>query len=538
MTHSTQRARLMASSMITTAALALSASGALAQTAPATSTDAGPAPASTKVQEIVVTGSRIPSANLQSVSPITTVTSKEIKLSGYQRVEDLLNQLPQVTADQGAYLSNGATGTATVSLRDLGPQRTLVLIDGQRLMPGDPGNPVPDVNFIPAGLIDRIEVDADGASAVYGSDAVAGVVNFIMKKNFQGLQIDANYNFFQSDNGNATAQAATRASGFYTPTGNVTDGAAEDVTIIFGANSPDDKGNVEGYLGYRHTDPVLQATRDYSACTLGVSAAKTGFVCKGSSTDALGRFIVYGPNFSVPSGASSAPEYTLDKNHPGNFAPYTGTGLFNYGALNYYQRSDTRYTGGFFAHYDVNSAIQPYASFMFMDDETVAQIAPSGSFGSTYTIPCSDPLLSAQQAQAICGQYGLATGPNSTASNNSVIILRRNVEGGDRQDDLRHTDYRAVVGMKGDLGSGWAYDAFAEYGASILAENYLNDVSKAKMQQALNVVPDANGNPVCAVATGGCVPWNIWSPGGVTQAATNFIGAPGYNEGQTTEQVI
>ncbi|MHB8531019.1 MAG: TonB-dependent receptor, partial [Caulobacteraceae bacterium] len=511
MTKTTTRTRLLASSMISGFALAaLSATGAHAQAAPAAPPPATtPTPGAT-VGELVITGSRIPQPNLTSIAPVTAVTNQELQLTGTTRVEDLVNQLPQVVAEQGAMLANGASGTATVSLRDLGSKRTLVLVDGRRLVPGDPIFPVADLNFIPAALIDRVEVDMAGASAVYGADAVAGVVNFIMKKNFEGVRLDVNYGIYQNENGSSIGQAATTAKGFPTPTGSVWDGQQVDATVIVGANSPDGKGNVEGYVSYRHTDAVLQGARDYSACTLALNKAKTGFACAGSSTDALGRFIVYGPNFSVPAGASSAPEYTLDAANPGNFTAYNGTGLFNYGALNYYLRPDERYTGGFFAHYDVSPMFQPYASFMFMDDHTVAQIAPSGAFGFTYSIPCSDPLLSANEAQAICGQYGLPTGPTSTASNNSVIILRRNVEGGNRQDDLRHTDYRAVIGMKGDLNDNWHYDVYGQYGASILSENYLNDVSKVKLARALDVIPNpatggvggvAVGAPVCASAT-------------------------------------
>jgi len=525
--------------MISGVALAaFSMTAAHAQTAaPAAPADQA-APPATAVQALVVTGSRIPEKNLTSIAPVTTVSNREVQLSGATRVEDLINQLPQVVAEQGAYLANGASGTATVSLRDLGSKRTLVLIDGQRLVPGDPLDPVPDLNFIPAALIDRVEVDTAGASAVYGADAVAGVVNIMMKKNFQGLQLDVNYGFNQNDNNSSGSQAATRAAGFPTPSGNVIDGYTADVSIIFGANSPDDKGNVEAYLDYRHTDPVLQATRDYSACTQALNSARTGFVCRGSETDALGTFIVYGPNFSVPAGAKSAPVYTLDTANPGNLKPFDGTGLFNYGALNYFQRSDERYTGGFFSHYDISPALQTFASFMFMDDNTVAQVAPSGVFGFTYSIPCNDPLLSANELHAVCGQYGLPTGPNSTAVNNSLVLLRRNVEGGDRINELRHTDYRAVIGMKGDIGSGWNYNVYAQYATSLLSESFLNDISKSKLAQSLYAVPGPNGTAVCANLSGGCIPYNIWTPGGVTAAQTDFLSAPGLEEGADTEQVV
>jgi len=521
---------------------AVSATSVYAQAATA------PQPATTDTAaaangELVVTGSRIPQPNLTSIAPVTSVSNAEIKLTGTTRVEDLINSLPQVVAEQGGYLANGASGTATVSLRDLGSVRTLVLIDGRRVVPGDPAFPVPDLNFIPADLIDRVEVDLAGASSVYGSDAVAGVVNFVMKHDFEGLRLDANYGLFQHDNNNSASQAANRAKGFPLPKHDEWDGYTRDVSVIFGANSPDGKGNVEGYISYRSIDPVLQGKRDYSTCTEALNAAKTGFNCSGSGTAAGGQFLVYGPNFTLPAGASSAPDLTLDTAHPGNFRNFAAADVFNFGALNYFQRPDVRYSGGFFAHYDITPMFKPYAQFMFMDDHTVAQIAPSGAFFVTATIPCSDPLLSANELQAICGQYGLPTGPGSTAVNNSVIVAKRNVEGGNRQDDLRHTDYRAVIGVKGDLGDNWHYDAYYQYGASVLAENYLNDVSKVKILRSLNVVPDpVTGAPVCASFLDGtdkkCVPWNLFTPGGVTPAAAAYLNTPGFQEGQTTEQVL
>src|SRR5581483_2581127 len=143
-------------------------------------------------QEVVVTGSRIPAPNLTSTSPINVVSNQDVRLQGTTQVADLLNQLPQVFASMSANISNGGTGTQNVNLRGLGTQRTLVLIDGRRLGPGDPtlnGASSADVDFIPAPLIDHIEVLTGGASAVYGSDAVAGVVNFIMMKNFEGIRL-------------------------------------------------------------------------------------------------------------------------------------------------------------------------------------------------------------------------------------------------------------------------------------------------------------------------------------------------------------
>ena len=141
----------------------------------------------TTLQEVVVTGSRIAAPNAVSISPVTYVSSLDIQQSGITQVADLLNQLPQVFADQGSNIVNGGLGTETVNLRGLNTKRTLVLVDGFRLGYGDPraGGAGSDINQIPAALIDSVEVLTGGASSVYGADAVAGVVNFKLNDHFR-----------------------------------------------------------------------------------------------------------------------------------------------------------------------------------------------------------------------------------------------------------------------------------------------------------------------------------------------------------------
>src|SRR3569623_1495615 len=193
----TVRERLLAATMIGGAALMARSA------APACAADDQPA----QVKEVVITGSRIPQPGLTSSSPLSVINDQEVKLQGTTTAENLVNSLPSVFASYGSEVSNGSTGTATVNLRGLGTQRTLVLIDGKRLMPGDPALPVADLNQIPATLIDRVEVVTGGASAVYGSDAIAGVVNFIMKKDFEGLRLDSQYSIYQHNNDDAGSQA-------------------------------------------------------------------------------------------------------------------------------------------------------------------------------------------------------------------------------------------------------------------------------------------------------------------------------------------
>jgi outer membrane receptor protein involved in Fe transport len=505
------RERLLATTIICGAAMAVAA--------PAFAQDAA-AP-----QEVVVTGSRIPQPNLTSISPVTAVSGAEIKLEGTTRVEDLLNNLPQVFASQGSNIANGSNGTATVDLRGLGAARTLVLIDGKRVVPGDPGSPAVDLNFIPAQLVDRIEVDTGGASAVYGSDAVSGVVNFIMKKNFTGVQLDAQYSFYQHDNDDSSIQSVVKAAGDKYPTGSITDGYATSVSAIVGVSAPDGKGNIEAYATYRSVDAVLEADRDYTACTLAETGGTPPFVCGGSSTTSPPRlYLVKGA--AGATGTNGASYTTVGTGGGTTLTPYTSADAFNYGPYNYLQRPDTRYTFGATGHYEIDPKADVYTQFMFMDDDSVAQIAPGGIFyGTTFTIPCNNPYLTPAEISAFCG------GSTSAATTFQLRPGKRNVEGGGRQSDFRHTDYRLQIGVKGDLDKAWSYDAYVQYGTSSEKTGTLNYFSTSKIAIALN--------PALCAATSGCVLYNLFQGGGstVTPAQLNYIQEPGYTGGTTVEQV-
>ena len=501
---------------------------------------------------IVVTGTRIPQPNLSSASPITVLNNAEVKLQGTARTEDIINSLPQSFASQGSNISNGATGTATVNLRGLGSRRTLVLVNGRRLMPGDPRSPVADINFIPALAVDRIDVLTGGASSVYGADAVSGVVNFVMDTKFEGIRMDAQYSFFDHMNNDNIGgyQAANAARGFTVPTGHTADGGTVDASVVFGAGFDDGHGHITAYATYRRQHSVLQRDRDYSFCTLAdrtpAQAATLGrnFNCGGSATSANGTFFTNTQTFQV------GPNRTfLAGNTPFNFGPY-----------NYYQRPDERYTFGAFADYEISSALHPYMEAMFMDDRSVAQIAPSGDFGNTTTINCDNPLLSAQQRAIACAPANLVGFKAPTAANpagtpptvfidqngnpyfqGNLQILRRNVEGGGRRDDLQHTDYRLVAGMRGDLGGGFSYDASYQYGRVVFAQTYFNDFSVTRIRRALDVVTGPGGTPVCRSTLNGqdanCVPYDIFTPGGVTAAALAYLQTPGFSRGNTQESV-
>ena len=550
--------------------------------------------------DIIVTGSRIPQPNLESAAPVTVVSDQDVKLTGSTRIEDVLNQLPSVGAAQASGVSNGATGTAEVDLRYLGAKRTLALVNGRRLMPGDPNstNQSADINVIPTALIRRVEVLTGGASSVYGADAVAGVVNFILDTNFEGIRFDGNVSFWQhnQDNpsvGNAgnindilNAAAAGGTPGFDIP-GDASDGRQIDGTVTIGAAFDDGRGHAVAYFGYRDVKAVTQDNRDFSTCGIsGGTGAGAAAFCGGSATSAEGNF--FRSDFTNNAGGTT---FTFG---PGRTA-IDGYTLFNFNPYNYFQRPDERYVAGAFADYEISPALKPYLEFMFMDDQTLAQIAPSGDFGNTLTVNCDNPLLGdpadpASAFNVICEPGNLVTGflgtypstniapvgpfdQDTAAPGNQDVaelpftffdaagrtynqgfaqILRRNVEGGPRISDLKHTSYRGVVGTRGDLNPALSYDAYFQYGRTNYTQVYRNEFSISRLNRALNVVNvDPATGAVVPFGTPGavptcrsvldntdpaCVPFDVFG-GTLSPASVNYLNVFGVITGYTSEQI-
>ena len=373
-------------------------------------------------EEITVTGSLIPRPVTEAMSPVSTVEPEEITYSGVTRIEDLVAQMPQVFASQNATVANGASGTATVALRHLGAVRTLVLINGRRTAPGDAWSISPDLNFIPSAMVKRVDVLTGGASSVYGADAVAGVVNFILDTDFTGVRAGMNYAVFQHNNNNNQAQQMNADAGFPYPTGNTMDGDAWNVNIAVGSKFANGKGHASVYIDHRNVDSLLKSERDYTNCSPGAGA--TGPQCSGSSTTPRGRFLSFDPDFG------NTQDYVLTLAEEGgdghSFRDRTGE-VFNYGPFNHMQRPDQKWSAGGFANYEINEHFDVYTEVMFMDDYSEAQIAPTGNFGRTEVINCDNPMLSEQQRDLVCTQQGF--GPTDLAN---VTILRRNLEGNPR----------------------------------------------------------------------------------------------------------
>ena len=482
-----------------------------------------------ELEEITVTGSRIPAQNLISSSPVTTVSREEIAFQGVTRVEDMLNRLPQVYAGQTSTQANGSTNTATVDLRGLGSERTLVLMNGRRLSSGSPlqGGLGADLNQVPSALVERVEVLTGGASATYGSDAVAGVVNFITKTDFEGFALDYQYSFYQSDNGDSEVNALSQAAGFDLPESDVTDGFTTDISIMIGANSSDGAGNVTLYANYRDIHTVLSGYRDWNNCALGGDAGS--FACGGSSTLPSGRFTDFG--VLTPNSFDFIVNGTDFQTRQGE--------LYNYQPPNHLQRPDTRITVGAMGHYNISDAFEVYSEVSFMDNNANSQIAPSGAFFVTSTLPCGNPLLSAQQFQQLCGQWGL-----TAADTQTVYIGRRNVEGGFRQNDTRHTSNRIVVGARGEINDAWSYDLYVNTSSVTLAQTYLNDLSTTRVFRALDAVDDGSGNVVCRSVVDGsdpnCLPWNVFETGAVSPGdpVLDYLAKGLFATGEVTTDIV
>ncbi len=490
--------------------------GAWAQTAPATA-------AAERTQSVVVTGSRIRSLDATSISPVTSLGAVEFEQRGVLRVEDLLNTLPQAFADQNGGGNRGGTvgasGTATVNLRNLGNQRTLVLIDGRRLMQGDPARSTaqaPDINNIPPSLIERVDIVTGGASAVYGSDALAGVVNFIMKRNFQGLRVDLQGSSFQHDNDNAIG-AVGAAAGQPVPSGSTWGGEQLAASVTFGHNFEGGRGNVTGFLGYRQLAGLGTSERDFMTCNL--SATATGYACALSSTTYPGQFQLTNPTTGVVRSTLA-----LDPTTGNSFRTYRASDGFNNGNTYDLQAPTKRANAYAFGNYRFSDSAEVYGELSAMRNEADIRLSPTGVFTVPQRIPCANPFLSALQLSQLCTSVGLTAAQDAT-----VIVSYRNALAGSRIDTTTHETVRAVAGLRGELSANWRYDTYLQLGRTSYDSSLNNEISLARFARALTVVPDSAGRPVCRSVVNGtdpsCVPFNIWQIGAVSPQALGYVGS-------------
>lgn len=380
------------------------------------------------VEEIVVTGSRIRRVDIEGVGPVTVLDEKQIANTGIVSVENLLQRLPASAGAAGnqtnAYWTGRGWGTAQVNLRGLGINRTLTLLNGRRLVNGGTGaNSAPDLNTIPTAIIGRIEVLKDGASAIYGADAVAGVVNIITKTDLEGFAVAGRYGL--SDEG---------------------DGG--DLTLDMSYGLRGERGGLAFAVSYQTTDAVNMARR--APCPL--SGATGTLVCLGSGSTAGGRVsLANGQTVNFTTGNAYAPYNAAIHGFNGN--PY----------LNAVNPID-RVTTGLFGDYQLTDAVQLFGEFLYTHRETTQLSSPGTLAG--FAVAANNP-----------------TNPTGGAIN---IIQRRLVEAGPRNAFQETNTYQFTIGARGDLAGDWTYEAAVNYGRNTGVDGFTNIANKQNVANTLN----------------------------------------------------
>jgi outer membrane receptor protein involved in Fe transport len=495
-----------------------------------------------KMEEVVVTGSRIQSANLESPSPIQTITSEDIQATGIVNAQDLLLKnptfgTPTLSRTNSNFLTSGV-GVATVDLRNLGIDRTLTLVDGRRFVSGLPGSSAVDYNTIPAQFIERIDVLTGGASAVYGSDAVAGVVNIIYKKNYEGLSFDGQYG--------ASAES---------------DDQQTQIGLTFGTNTEDGRGNIMAYAGYTKQGAVMTRDRERSAVDqISVGAAFTGL-----PEDMFTPSVPFYSSFA-PQGrffTANGPGAGITYDEAGNVIPWDTNGAA--GQATGFNRS----------HY--RTIAVPVERYLFAGRGSFEFVENHGAFfEGTYASSRSDsvlepyPLGAEDIYPARGGQTPAEFDVGGVILRNPVVpdevfdtaadedgdglrdyyFTKRMFDFGNRGNIAKRDTFRVVGGLEGSFASDkWNYEAFYAFGQTKEAQTSGGQVNVLNFRNALEAIPDLDDvdgdgditEAICRDADAraqGCVPANIFGYNTLSPAAIQYIQAPGSLATYTSQRVL
>lgn len=430
---------------------------------------------------VEITGSRIKTLDAVSNSPISSVTAAEINASQPMAVEEVVKSLPAAVPAIGPGTNNGAGGGATIDLRGLGSNRSLVLINGRRMVPFNLTGSV-DTNSIPIALLERVDLVTGGASAVYGADAVAGVMNFVLRKNFQGFEASGTYGM--SEQGDAKRYRS-------------------DVTL--GAALADGRGSVVLSLGKTKSEPLRQGAR-----TIGLAAiSSTSGNPQGSGTDVPVQIL----------GIPGLGDRQIDVATGSLVAPGSG---FNFNPLNYYQTPLERQQVTALGNFVINDRVEAYAELLHTRSDVAQNLAPSGSFFATYAVPIGNPFLPAAARQQLCTAYSIAPA-NCVVGDTTPVSLtlgRRFVELGPRIGNFENKTTQWTLGFKGNVFGSWGYDTYFSRGEADQVRTLANWGSLSKVRQAL----DAVSTTACRNTANGCVPLNVFGGAGtITPAMLKFI---------------
>ncbi len=484
-----------------------------AATVPPTSGRVGRAEASRQADgnsqaDIVVTGTLISNPNLRSASPVSVIGQNEIQLRQSNTAEEVLRNLPGAVPSIGSSVNNGNNGAAFVDLRGLGPSRNIVLLDGQRIVPSGLEGRV-DLNNIPLALIERVESLTGGAATTYGADAVSGVVNFITRKNFHGVE--------------ATVSEQSTESG---------DGNYLRGDLIVGSNFGDGRGNIVISAGYQHSQAVSQASRDYSFQS--IESYSGGIL--GNANTVPGRFTIGAATQQInPATGALVPTYAL----------------YNQNPYNLFQTPFQRYNAFGAAHYKVSDTVQVYARGLYSRNTVKVVIAPSGSFATTLNIPYSNPYLPLAARNQFCAANGLtsvqcaaAAAATSPADPNfrtfASDVSRRMPEVGPRKRTFVTKIYDIRAGVNIGITHAINLDISGQYGDSQDTTTFEGFVLASRLRAAAyasNATTCLSGAPRGAGLTegSGCVPVNLFGPdGSITPDQVPYLTASSFSTVETT----
>ena len=468
---------------------------------------------------IIVTGSLIRNPNLVQANPVNVTTADQIELKQSNTAEDVLRDLPGFVPSIGSAVNNGNGGSSFVDLRGLGANRNIVLLDGNRLVPAGLGGVV-DLNNIPLALVSRVDALTGAAVTTYGADAITGVVNFVTKKDFAGVELSA------------SEQITGKGDGNYFRT---------DLTV--GANFEDGRGNAVLSLGYQEADPVYQGARDFSV--FGVDSFSGTF--GGSGTTVPSRFSSTRP-IDPATGQPSVNPATRNGGTR-QLDPGTGTAVatfarFNFNPFNIFQTPFKRYNIFAQANYEVSDAVEVYTRALFSKNTVNTIIAPSGSFNQAVTINLNNPFLPTTLRRqfcafdidpaaavytprfdpATCDAAAQATGASDPRYRTvTANLARRAVEVGPRISDFQTTIFDYRIGARGAITDSIDWDVSGAYGESEKVQTILNYTLQSRFRQGA-LVNGTAANPVCQDTSNSCVPVNFFGPAGtISPAAAKFL---------------
>jgi len=433
------------------------------------------------IEEIVVTGSRIRRRDFHSASPISTIDRDDLLFSGQATLEEMLNQMPQIMPDYSRTSNNPGDGTARLNLRGMGAGRTLVLLNGRRVAPSGIGSAI-DVNNLPQSLIQRVEIITGGASTVYGSDAIAGVINFITRKDYDGFNLDTG--IYTTERGDADMY---------------------ELNIAYGHNFVNGRGNVTLFGGIYEREASYASDRAITSVVYW-DDWEGNVVEGGSNRTPAGRIIFPGADLgngpvSVTFDPDGTPREFLDED------------LFNFQQWTYLQTPLTRYSLGLMADYEISDRVELYVEAAFTNNQATQNLAPVPAVFFAL-VNTDNPALVPEAQQVFNDNYLVAPGLAG------VVIGRRLVELDSRRIKTDRDYARFVGGMRGPAFGDWEFDAWVSYTKASEKEYYFNGASESRMLQGLLVDPLTDQ---CFDPTGGCVPLNIFGEGNLSAEGADFI---------------